>query len=40
MTSDGTVSGDKIKFDVTGSQVDKDELICMRQSGVNLLPHQ
>ena len=33
LTFDGTVSGDEIKFDVTGTQGDKYKLVCKRQSG-------
>ena len=33
VTYDGTVSGDEMKFDVTGTQGDKYTLICTRQSG-------
>jgi hypothetical protein len=30
---DGTVAGDEMKFDVTGTQGDKYTLICKRQNG-------
>lgn len=32
VTYDGTVSGDEMKFDVTGTQGDRYTLICKRQS--------
>jgi len=32
VTYDGTVSGNEMKFDVTGTQGDKYKLVCTRQS--------